>query len=208
MRLLMAGPRLARAPRGDGRVVVDVPGYAAPEASMAPIRMYLRAKGHDARSWGLGTNEGRTGRDRTRLVERIEPLVAASGRPVNLVAWSLGGVIAREAARLRPDLVHRIVTYGSPIIGGPSHTTAARRVGEDECRRLALAQEQRERAQPLRVPVTAIFTRRDGIVNWQACLDHHTEDVTHVEVSSTHIGMGVDPHVWLTVADALAARPA
>lgn len=204
MRLLLASPKLARAPRGDGRVVVDVPGYAAPEASMAPLRMFLRAKGHHARSWGLGTNRGQPQRDRMRLVERLEPLVAESGRPVNLVAWSLGGVIAREAARLRPDLVHRIVTYGSPIIGGPTHTTAGRRVGDAECRRIAQLQEQLDHERPLQVPVTAIFSKRDGIVSWQACLDHHTAQVTHVEVHSTHIGLGVDPHVWLAVANALA----
>jgi hypothetical protein len=58
LRLAARSPRLARAPRGNGQLVVDVPGFLAPEASMAPLRWFLRSKGHDAQSWGLGTNRG------------------------------------------------------------------------------------------------------------------------------------------------------
>jgi hypothetical protein len=51
-----------------------------------------------------------------------------------------------------------------------------------------------------------IFSRRDGIVAWEACLDRVSPNVEHVEVRSTHIGMGVDPDVWAVVAQRLA-RP-
>ena len=50
-----------------------------------------------------------------------------------------------------------------------------------------------------------MFSRRDGVVAWQACIDRATPGVEHVEVSSTHIGMGVDPDVWAVVAERLAA---
>lgn len=52
--------------------------------------------------------------------------------------------------------------------------------------------------------MTAVFTRRDGIVACPACIDRFTPTVEHVEVSSTHIGMGLDPGVWAIVAE----RPA
>lgn len=208
LRLLGASARLAAAPRGNGRVAVDIPGYKSPESAMAPIRMFLRSKGHDARSWGLGTNRGDPEQDRMRLIDRLESLVARSGRPVNLVAWSLGGTIAREAARLRPDLVHRVVAYGSPFIGGPSYTVAGGFADEAECQRIAAMQERLDREQPVQVPITTIFSRRDGVVNWRACLDHYSAQVTHVEVGSTHIGLGVDPDVWVAVANALAAPAA
>ncbi|MEM9458363.1 MAG: alpha/beta hydrolase [Myxococcota bacterium] len=204
LRLGAAVPRLARAPRGDGRLVVDIPGWLAPEASMAPLRAFLRAKGHDARGWGLGTNRGNPERDCHRLIARLEALVADSGRAANLVAWSLGGVIAREAGRLRPDLVHRIVTYGTPVIGGPTHTTAAPHYGEDTCRQIAQRQALLDQEQPLQVPVVVIFSPRDGVVDWRACIDHTSPRAEHVEVSSTHIGLGMDPDVWSTVARAFA----
>ncbi len=62
----------------------------------------------------------------------------------------------------------------------------------------------RDAASPIRVPLTAVFTRRDGIVAWPACIDRFSPTVEHAEVSSTHIGMGLDPDVWAIVAERLA----
>ena len=106
-----------------------------------------------------------------------------SGRAVSLVGWSLGGVIAREVARQHPDAVRRVITYGTPV---------ARRL---------------DARTPLRVPLTVVFSRRDGIVPWPACIDRSSTCVEHVEVSSTHLGMGIDPDVWELVAHRLAADP-
>ena len=53
--------------------------------------------------------------------------------------------------------------------------------------------------------MTTIFSRRDGIVAWNACIDRSTPGVRHVEVRSTHIGLGIDPDVWQVVAETLAA---
>ena len=47
---------------------------------------------------------------------------------------------------------------------------------------------------------TAIYSRRDGIVDWRACLD---PDATHVEVRTSHVGMAVDPIVMDHVLTAL-----
>ena len=67
-RLAGALPRLLTAPRGDGHVVVDIPGWKAPEISGAPLRAYLRSLGYDARGWGFGTNTGDPRRDVERLI--------------------------------------------------------------------------------------------------------------------------------------------
>ena len=60
------------------------------------------------------------------------------------------------------------------------------------------------RADPIPVPLTVLFSRRDGIVAWPACIDHTSPGAEHVEIASTHLGMGVDPDVWAIVADRLA----
>jgi len=52
-----------------------------------------------------------------------------------------------------------------------------------------------------------IFSRRDGIVAWEASIDDWSPRVRHVEVKSTHLGLGIDPDVWLLVAEALASPP-
>jgi len=206
-RLAVAGPRLARGPRGDGGPVIDIPGWLAPEASGAPLRAYLRALGHDARGWGHGTNRGDPQRDAERLGRRVVELAARARRPVALVGWSLGGVIAREVARTHPDAVSRVITYGTPVVGGPSFTIGAASAGPEECRRITELIERTDAESPIRVPITAIFTRRDGIVAWPACIDRTSPDVEHVEVGSTHLGLGVDPDVWHVIARRLAATP-
>ncbi len=204
-RLLLRSPRLLRAPRGDGRCTVLVPGWRSPEASMAPIGGYLRRLGHDTRPWGLGVNDGDVEQTRDRLIAMIDRLASEQGRPVNLVGWSLGGVIAREVARSTPEAVNRVVTYGTPVVGGPTHTVGAAAAGAAECARITALQEHLDATDPIRVPITAIFTRNDGAVDWRACIDRSSVDVTMVEVAATHVGMGVDPDVWVTAARALAA---
>lgn len=205
VRLVGALPRLAAAPRGDGHVVVDIPGWRAPEVSGAPLRGYLRALGYDARGWGFGTNLGDPRRDVERLAESVLDLVDEGGSPVSLVGWSLGGVIAREVARRHPESVRRVITYGTPVLGGSAYTTVARAYGQGADVAAERVAQRLDAAAPIRVPLTVVFSRRDGIVSWQACIDRSSSCVEHVEVSSTHLGMGIDPDVWTLVADRLAA---
>ena len=96
-----------------------------------------------------------------------------------------------------------MITYGTPVVGGARFTAVARAYtpGQDDDADTVISRLDAE--QPIRVPLTAVFTRRDGIVAWQACIDRHSPDVEHVEVSSTHIGLGVDPDVWQVVASRL-----
>ena len=56
---------------------------------------------------------------------------------------------------------------------------------------------------PLSVPVTAIYSRSDGVVAWEACIDRINPATEHVEVASTHIGLGLSPDVFAIVADRL-----
>lgn len=201
LRLALRAPRLLRGPRGDGRLVVDVPGWKAPEASMAPLRSYLRWLGHDARGWSLGTNDGDPEDAADALVARLDEQGLDR---VALLGWSLGGVVCREVARRRPAVVERVVTFGTPVVGGPLHTAGLGSFSAAELDRIERRQAQVDREQPLEVPVTAILSRRDGVVSWLAAIDRTSEQVRHVEVSSSHLGLGLDPDVWLAVAEALA----
>jgi hypothetical protein len=46
---------------------------------------------------------------------------------------------------------------------------------------------------PEDVRAVSVYSRSDGIVDWQACLDPHAE---HIEVASSHCGMSVHPQVY------------
>ena len=53
-------------------------------------------------------------------------------------------------------------------------------------------------------PITAFYTKRDGVVDWQACLDHTNPHADNIEVDSSHVGVTLDPRVWLEIAHRLA----
>ncbi|MFT6292713.1 MAG: pimeloyl-ACP methyl ester carboxylesterase [Ilumatobacter sp.] len=203
-RLLFKSPQLRNAPKGDGRISVALPGWKAPELSTAPLRGYLKSIGHDARSWGFGINQGDVEARRDEMVVSVRRLAEESGRPVNLLGWSLGGVVAREVARTVPEHVHRVVIYGSPVVGGPTHTAGVGAYTVEEVDRIRKLQAHMDATAPVTTPITTIFTRNDTVVDWRACIDRFSLDVTTVEVGSTHIGLGIDPDVWLTIARALA----
>ena len=205
-RLARSVPRWRRQPRVDGTTAVLIPGWKAPEASMSPLRFFLRSRGCDARHWGLGTNQGNPERDSEILLRRIDELSQQKGR-VTLVGWSLGGVIAREVARAIPDCVEQVITYGTPAIGGPTYTPMAERYGQEECDRIADKVVELDAASPIQVPISVIFSRRDGVVSWPACIDRSNPEVVHYEVQSTHLSMGIDPDVWGLVLERLSSDP-
>ncbi len=205
-RLLLATPSLLKEPRGSGRTVMTVPGFGTNDLVLAPLQSYLRFLDHRPVGWGLGVN---TGDDVPawveRLGERVLEVFDEVGSPIDLVGWSLGGYLAREVARDHPHAVRRIVTLGSPIIGGPKYTVTAdlfrqRGVDVDEIEQAIFDRDD----VPLRTPVTALYSKRDGVVSWEACVDSVNPTTTNIEVSCAHIGFGVDPTSWKLTARALA----
>jgi len=204
-RLLLRAPLLATLPRGRGAYVVVLPGYGSSESSTAVLQGFLRLLGYRSFHWGLGRNTGNVARLMPRVLARISEIAPEPDAEVHLVGWSLGGYIAREAARERPDLIRSVITLGSPVVGGPKYTTVAGRYRRrgfdlDEIERLVDARYDR----PLSVPITAIFSKNDGIVAWEACIDRRSAGIEHVEVRTTHIGLGFCPEVYRIIADRLA----
>lgn len=206
-RLVLEARSLAAQPRGRQQPVIVLPGYGASDRSTVVLRAYLSWLGYRVRGWGLGVNRG----DLERLIPAVSSLVRRlaerTGQPVGLVGWSLGGVLAREAARDEPDSVTRVITLGTPVIGGPKYTTVAHRYearGYD-VDGIAAAADRREGRAEIAVPITAIYSRADSIVAWQACLDRRNPQVEHVEVRATHLGLGLSPAVLRIVARRLAA---
>jgi pimeloyl-ACP methyl ester carboxylesterase len=57
---------------------------------------------------------------------QVEETFHASGKNVSLIGWSLGGVYAREIAKLMPDMVRGVITLGTPFAGPPKSTNAWR----------------------------------------------------------------------------------
>jgi len=169
---------------------------------MRVMESFLRRRGHRAGDWGLGPNTGDVKRLRASLMHVVQQSIATHGEPVVLVGWSLGGYIAREYAREHPGEVRKVVTLGSPVIGGPRYTATADRYRSQGFDLAEIERSVAARyATPLRVPVAAIYSRRDGIVAWRACIDKWSPQVRHIEVSATHLGLVLAPRVLELVAD-------
>ena len=206
--LLAAAPWLATTPRGDGHGVLVLPGLLASDISTLPLRGFLGWLGYDVRGWDLGRNLGPTEEVLAGLPRALLAHARRTGRPVSLVGWSLGGIYARELARDHPRHIRRVITLGSPFamkdlrrqsrVNGvyqflsPLHADGAR------------LPTLEQRARPISVPSTSVYSRLDGIVSWQACVGQDTELHQNVEVRCSHIGFGVDPATLWLVADQLA----
>ena len=54
------------------------------------------------------------------------------------------------------------------------------------------------------VPTTSIYSRSDGIVHWQSCLETEGPERENVEVACSHTGMGFHAEALAVVADRLA----
>jgi pimeloyl-ACP methyl ester carboxylesterase len=193
------------APRGDGHPVLVLPGLFAGDFSTAPLRRFLRHLCYDARGWRLGINRGPAPGLRKKLEARLLHLAERHGRRVSLVGWSLGGIFARELGRTHPDRVRMVLTLGTPF-RDISATHAARLVAiRPGGRPLREAHELRAYLrQPLPVPTTSIYSRSDGIVHWQSCLEKEGPESENVEVSCSHTGMGFHSEVLAVIADRLA----
>ncbi|MEM8497952.1 MAG: alpha/beta hydrolase [Pseudomonadota bacterium] len=204
-RLLAAAPLLALQNRGNRRPVMVLPGYGASDASTILLRSYLSWLGYDVRGWGLGTNGGNVALLLPDVQNAVEQMHKQANQAVHLIGWSLGGVLAREVARNNPVAVQQVITMGSPIIGGPKYTSMAKiylnnGVDLDEIERRI---SERDRT-PIKVPVTSVYSKNDGVVAWRASIDHMTPGADNIEVRTTHLGFGLSPEVFKLLAKKLS----
>jgi pimeloyl-ACP methyl ester carboxylesterase len=197
-------PLLRLAPGGDGHAVLVLPGFGASDFSTGPLRTFLRRCGYRAHGWRLGANLGPRAGVEENMHKRLEWLSEQYGSKVSVIGWSLGGVFARELARQSPDLVRCVITMGSPFAGEPK-ANHGWRFYEKLSGRKADDWPNRELMKlPPPVPSTAIYSRTDGVVAWQGCLEKVGPTSENIEVQSSHCGLGHHPAVLYAIADRLA----
>lgn len=211
--LPMAAGWLSSAPRGDGHPVMVLPGFMTTDRSTGLLRRYLKRLGYDVYAWELGRNLGprAIGLEGEKLIARLSHIHKTTGQPVSLVGWSLGGVLARLVASRMPDHVRQVISLGSPFTGDPRASNVWRtyqfmtgqKIGSNHTR-----DQLREVAEAPPVPTTAIYSKGDGVVAWQNCVDVPSDLVENIEVRGSHCGLGVNASVMFAVADRLAQDPA
>jgi esterase/lipase len=204
-RLLLRVRTLALQPRGRGEPVLVLPGYGAGDGSTIVLQSYLRLLGYKVRGLGDRKDSRDVSELLTRVLKRLLHFSRNARQEVRIIGWSLGGFLAREAARERPDLVRQVITLGTPVVGGPKYTVVAHRLRRRGIDMDAIeAQIQMRNRVSLTTPVTAIYTRQDAVVTWEACIDNDCSNVEHIEVATTHFGLGFSPEVFRIIAERLA----
>lgn len=201
---------------GYEKVIMFIPGFLAGDVSLAPMAHFCRWLGHRTQFSGIWSNSRCPRETMEHLGTRLEHIHDRFESPVVIIGQSLGGVYAREIARRRPDLVERVISLGSPIrtVRGASNLAVQvfaesiamlRGKGKgclsEECQCGVLLSEQALDE----VPTTLVYSRTDGVVHWECCIDNSDSDlVENIEVMSSHIGMAINADVYRVIAERLA----
>ena len=204
-----AWPELMKAPAGDGRPIMLLPGLVTSDRSNILMKRYLAALGYRVEGWKLGRNYGTraVGSEGEKLLERLQQYHDDAGAPVTLIGVSLGGILARFAAARRPDLVREVITVSAPFAGDPRATNVWRAfefLSGEKIDSPNVVARRAEVAAALSVPATAIWSATDGLVNGAICHDDaHTRSI---EIKSSHMGVQMKPVTLRAIAEVLGGN--
>lgn len=191
---------------GDGHPVLVLPGFMASDFSTLRLRNYLNDLGYQSYGWELGRNYGKE-EMLYAIADVTEKLFETHGKKVSLIGWSLGGVYARQIAKMHPDKVRQVITLGSPFMGISEANnvawiynliTGGQKVAEVNPELLA------DLVNPAPVPTTCIYSKQDGVVPWEFCMEAEEDSIhQNIEVRSSHLGMANNPSVLKIITDRL-----
>lgn len=190
-------------PRGpaDGPPLMVVPGFLANDRTTLGLQRALAGAGYRVTGWGLGVNKGVRPDTLDRIVARIEAF--AEGRPTTMVGWSLGGIYAREVAKVRPDLVAKVVTLGSPFSGDPRRNNVWRLYEWVAGHPVDAPPIDTVLEEKPPVPTLACWSRRDGIVAIASARGEAGQADRDLEMSCTHMGFAVSARAYPMIVRAV-----
>lgn len=206
-------PLLQATPRGDGHPVLLLPGFAAGDATLRPLAMFLRSRDYAVETWGFGQNRGFNRLFAAALDQKLRYMHHRAGRKVSIVGWSLGGVFAFDLARRMPEYVRGVYALGSPMRLDPARVEAPLAVKTlyrwlahplGPVAHVAMARMKRLETPPS-VPSACIYSATDGVIPPHAAtLDGRRCKHENLPVPGSHLGLGINPVVLWLLADRLA----
>ena len=178
-----------------------IPGFLANDRTTLGLQRALAGAGYRVAGWGLGRNRGA----RADTIERIAAQIEGHGRGkrVILVGWSLGGVFAREVAKLRPDLVAMVVTLGAPFSGDPRANNAWPVYELITRHKVDSPPIDVRPGEKPPVPTLALWSRRDGVVAPACARGGEGESDRRIELDCGHMGFGVSGRTYPQIIKAI-----
>ena len=203
-------PLLQTTPKGDGHPVLVMPGFLANDFSTKLLRTFLKSRNYKSYGWKLGRNMGTQSHPETGcgedVIARLEQIYHKHGQKVSIIGWSLGGIYARELARLRPEMTRQVITLGSPFSSSLKANHASKLFEKTSGYSLGDMDKTLRENMRFSPPVhtTSIYSKSDGITAWECCLEIQDDTTQNIEVVSSHCGLGHHPFVMWVIADRLA----
>lgn len=199
-------PELVVPKAGARQIVILIPGFATHPLRMRYMAEKLEDAGHKVKRWGLGFNFGPTEENFAFLSQRVRQVHERYGCKVVLVGWSLGGIFAREMAKLHPECVAKVITMGSPF----SHTPYSNNVWRlyqlitgHSVERPPIAADLA--AKPP-VETVALWSARDGVVSVRSARGLPGERDRERALKCSHMGFSNSAEAILAVAEELEKR--
>lgn len=193
------------------RGVLLIPGFGVGDATLSPLAVKLEELGYRTFFSGIWCNVDCPVHTLSRLEKVLRKASHRTRAKVVIIGHSLGGLYARELACRFPNLVERAILLGSPVrdplegsnkfltplfefwhrrcSGGLSPSSGA---GEIELSPV-----------PPRPPETLIYSKTDGVVQWQNCIESGAH-VEAIEVSSSHCGLPYCSQAFNIIVERLA----
>ena len=207
-------------PRGHGQPVLLIPGFMSGDLVMLELHRWLRRIGYRPALSRIAWNNDCPDRTAGKLLHHLRALSASSGRRVNLIGHSLGGMLAKSLVQTAPELIDRVITLGAPfrslvkahpailgiwdtlklVQGGLVGRNLRASCGTGHCTCNFVRHLNAPR--PVSTPQFAIYSRKDGVADWSSCIE--SDPRMNTEVRCSHIGMVFDRDVYRAVAARLA----
>jgi pimeloyl-ACP methyl ester carboxylesterase len=198
-------------PRGDGGPVLLIPGFLAGDSSLSVMADWLKRMGHRPHGSGIRFNVDCSERILHGLEKRLEKIAAY--RPAAIIGHSRGGHFAKALAHRRPDLVCRVVSMGAgldtpfaisvPTLGAVAAVRTVHERRRPGCFTTGCGCDfaAHYRAEfPEQIPLTSIYSRGDGVVQWRSCVVDYARCV---EVTGSHIGLAFNRKAYRVIGEAL-----
>jgi pimeloyl-ACP methyl ester carboxylesterase len=207
--LVMYAPVKYASSRGEGQPVFVLPGLGATDGSTALLRHFIDDLGYTSYPSEMGRNRGFQDETFAALQSRLNHIFSKHKQKVSIIGQSLGGVYARELAKIAPEKVRQVITLGSPFSGHPLASTGIRAyewLSGDDIESLDFDRHHSLRTAPP-VPTTSVYSKLDGIVAWKCSIENGAGQTENIHLrGSSHCGMASTPAALYLIADRLAQK--